>query len=172
MFHVVDDNIVGARNTAKIIALFSEMPMIFSSAIEYLDYLKSPDYIKPKAIFTDVLMSRMNGYELIEEVLATHPDQRFVIISGRPDIKHPFKNRACLYLGKPFFARDIQKIILTLDKCDADTLSTVPECANHCYCSVFSPESWACPAQRPADYKQLFRPDGLNIFLQNSALNT
>jgi len=145
MFHIVDDNLVGAQNTAKIINLFSEMPMVFSSAVSYLEYLNGPDYQKPEAIFTDVLMSRMNGYELIEEVLAIYPDQRFVIISGRPDLEHPFKNRACLYLGKPFFARDVQKIIASLKKCELDDPSAEADCTNHGYCSAFEPQNWVCP---------------------------
>ncbi|MES0372264.1 MAG: response regulator [Mariprofundaceae bacterium] len=145
MFHIVDDNLIGGQNTAKIINLFCDMPLVFSSAIEYLEYVNSPDYQKPDAIFTDVLMFKMNGYELIEEVLAIHPDQRFVIISGRPDLNHPYKNRACIYLTKPFYSRDIQKIIQTLKKCELDGPSPETDCANRCDCSEFALDNWACP---------------------------
>ena len=145
MFHIVDDNLIGGQNTAKIINLFCDMPLVFSSAIEYLDYVNSPDYQKPAAIFTDVLMFRMNGYELIEKILALHPDQRFVIISGRPDLKHPFKNRACFYLTKPFYSRDVLKIIQTLKQCELNGPSHEADCASHCDCLEFVPENWACP---------------------------
>lgn len=145
MFHVIDDNLIGGQNTGKIINLFCDKPLVFSSAIEYMEHINSPDYQKPEAIFTDVLMFRMNGYELIEEVLAIHPDQRFVIISGRPDLNHPFKNRACIYLTKPFYSRDIQKIIQTLKKCEIDGPSLETNCANHCDCSEFALDNWACP---------------------------
>lgn len=145
MFHIVDDNLVGGMNTAKVINLFCEMPMVFSSAVEYLEYANSPGYQKPEAIFTDVFMFRMSGYELIEKILAIHPDQKFVIMSGRPDLEHPFKNRACLYLSKPFYSSDIQKIILALKKCDHDGASSETGCAKYCDGSVFSPRNWSCP---------------------------
>jgi len=145
MFHVIDDNLIGGKNTAAIINLFSEKPMLFSSALEYLEYASSSDYQKPKAIFTDVLMFNMNGYELIEKILAIHPDQRFVIMSGRPDLEHPFKNRACSYLSKPFHPMDVKKIILELEKCEQEGPSPEALCAITCGCSLFTPDNWSCP---------------------------
>ncbi|MFC1567850.1 response regulator [Pseudomonadota bacterium] len=145
MFHVVDDNLIGGKNTAKIIGLFGERAMVFSSAIKYLEHVNSPDYQKPTAIFTDVLMFNMNGYELIEEILAIHPDQKFVVISGRPDMKHPFKHRACFYLSKPYYARDVEKIILEIRKCEQVGPSPETGCAHLCDCREFALNNWICP---------------------------
>jgi len=145
MFHIVDDNLIGGKNTAKIIGLFGEESMLFPSAIEYLEYANSPGYQKPKAIFTDVFMFKMSGYELIEEILDIHPDQKFVVISGRPHLEHPYKNRACFYLSKPFYVRDIERIILEIKKCTEDGPSPEISCAKFCDCSEFSLNNWACP---------------------------
>ena len=145
MFHIVDDNLIGAKNTAKIINLFDEQSQVFISAVSYLDYLKSDGYEKPSAIFTDVLMYKMNGYELMKEVLAIHPDQKFVVISGRPDMKDPYKNRACFYLGKPFYIRDIEKILYEVRRCEQEGPSAEADCANICDSSQFALSGWKCP---------------------------
>jgi len=150
MFHIVDDNLIGSRNTAKIVNLFNEPSMSFSSAIDYLEHVKSPDYQKPSAIFTDVFMYKMDGYEMIEKILAIYPDQKFVVISGRPDLEHPFKNRACFYLKKPFYIRDVEKIISEVRKCEQEGPSFESECATTCACSEFALNDWKCPhASKP-----------------------
>jgi len=145
MFHVVDDNLVGGKITAKIINLFNAESAVFSSAIDYLEYAKGSDYRKPSAIFTDVLMHKMDGYELMEEILAIHPDQKFVIISGRPDLNHPFKKRACFYLSKPFYARDVEKIINRIRQCEKAGPSVDHACAGICDCREFALSDWKCP---------------------------
>lgn len=150
MFHVVDDNLIGAKNTAKIINLFDEQSMLFASAVDYLEFARSPEYEKPAAIFTDVFMFKMDGYEMIEELLAIHPDQKFVVISGRPDLNHPYKNRACFYLRKPFYIRDVEKIISEVRKCEQEGPSVEKECAKTCDSSEFALNGWRCPhSERP-----------------------
>lgn len=150
MFHVVDDNLVGGKNTAKTINLFDEQSMLFTSAIEYLEFVKSPVYQKPSAIFTDVFMYGMDGYAMIEEILALYPDQKFIVISGRPDLSHPYKNRACFYLRKPFYIRDVEKIINEVRKCEQEGPSKENKCASTCHCSEFALSDWQCPHAKPA----------------------
>jgi len=145
MFHVVDDNLIGAKNTAKIIKLFNEQALVFTSAVTYLDYVRSNGYRKPAAIFTDVLMHHMDGYELMQEILAIHPDQKFVVMSGRPNIDHPSKNRACFYLSKPFYIRDVEKIIDKIDRCRTEGPSPEIGCADDCDRTEFCLNDWRCP---------------------------
>lgn len=145
MFHVVDDNLIGGRNTAKIIRLFNADAMLFTSANDYLEYVRSPDYRKPDAIFTDIFMYGMDGYELIEKVHAIHPGQKFVVITGRPDLKHPAKHRACFYLSKPFYIRDVEKIIGKMRECEAESPSLELECRDACKRSEFALSGWSCP---------------------------
>lgn len=145
MFHVVDDNLIGGKNTAKIINLFNEKSQLFTSAFEYMAYIGSSGYRKPAAVFTDIFMHGMSGYELMEEILQIHPDQKFVVMSGRPDLEHPCKNRACFYLTKPFYIRDVEKIIHKMGRCEREGPSPEIGCANDCDCSDFSVESWRCP---------------------------
>jgi FixJ family two-component response regulator len=145
MFHIVDDNVIGGRNTAKIIKLFDSRSMVFTSAIEYLEYVKSPDYQRPMAIFTDIFMHRMNGYEMIEALLAIYPDQKFVVISGRPDLNHPYKDKACFYLNKPFYIRDVEMIINEVRNCEKTGPSPEAECAFSCSHEEFSLGDWRCP---------------------------
>ncbi len=160
MFHVIDDNLIGGRNTAKIINLFNGNSQVFTSAASYMDYVKSDDYQKPDAIFTDIFMYKMNGYEMIEKILAIHPDQRFVVISGRPDLKHPLKNRACFYLSKPYYARDIEKIINEVKRCEREGPSPESECANKCDCSEFALSNWICPLSQTPKTRHRKRSPG------------
>ncbi|OIO67300.1 MAG: hypothetical protein CO186_11775 [Zetaproteobacteria bacterium CG_4_9_14_3_um_filter_49_83] len=145
MFHVVDDNLISGKNTAKIINLFNEKSRHFSSAMDYIEYLTSSDYERPTAIFTDLMMFKLGGYEMIEAILESYPDQRFVVISGRPDIDHPFKNRACFYLKKPYYPRDIEKIILKLKSCEQQGTLPDTDCAFECDCSAYGLKDWKCP---------------------------
>jgi len=145
MFHVVDDNLIGGKNTAKIVRLFDAEAMHFTSALDYLEYVRSDDYRQPSAIFTDIFMYGMDGYELIEEILAIHPDQKFVVMSGRPNINHPSKNKACFYLSKPFYIRDVEKIIYKINKCKMGGPSPEIGCANDCDRTEFCLKDWRCP---------------------------
>jgi len=145
MFHVVDDNPVSGKNIVKIVNLFDEEAKFFTSAIAYLDYVKSDEYETPDAIFTDLFMYKMDGYELIEEVLAIHPEQKFVVVSGRPDLNHPNKYRACFYLTKPFYIRDIEKIIQEVRACAKDGPSAESDCAHRFKCPEFGLGEWKCP---------------------------
>lgn len=145
MFHIVDDNLIGAKNTAKIIKLFDAQARVFASATAYLDHVGSDDYQKPTAIFTDVFMHNMGGYELMERILAIHPDQKFVVMSGRPGINHPSKNKACFYLSKPFYIRDVENIIHKINACGKEGPSPELGCAKDCDCTDFHLNDWRCP---------------------------
>lgn len=145
MFHVVDDNLIGGRNTAKIVELFDAEAMHFTSAVEYLEYARSPGYRKPSAIFTDVFMYGVDGYELIEEILAIYPDQKFVVITGRPDLEHASKSCACFHLSKPFYAREIQQIISKVRQCEKEGPSPEVGCAGACNRTEFALKEWSCP---------------------------
>lgn len=158
MFHVVDDNLIGGRNTAKIIRLFDAEAMVFTSASDYLEYVKNPGYRKPSAIFTDVFMYGMDGYELIEAVLAIHPGQKFAVISGRPDLDHPSKKCACFYLSKPFYIRDVEKIIGKVRQCEKDGPSPEIGCADVSNRSEFCLKEWRCPYAAPRKTKAPKRP--------------
>ena len=145
MFHVIDDQLMVASVLVQMIEAFGEEATFFVSAAEYLEYAKSPEYQNPIAVFTDVDMPIINGYELIEKIRGVHPETKFVIVSGRPDFVHGGKKLACQYLCKPFNPYDIQEMIHTLKACSNSYPSPEFECEKISDCSPYISDSWSCP---------------------------
>ena len=148
MIHVVDDNIAFAGLLTEVISGLDEKCLTFHSAVEYLEFMSAAEYEPPMAIFTDVNMPEINGYELIEKVLAIYPEQKFVVVSGAPEFNHAAKAHACIYLSKPFNFAVIQDVIRSLRKCNSDGYSSDNGCMDVCDRSLFALESWSCPHQQ------------------------
>ena len=162
MFHIIDDQEAVASVLAQMIELLGEEATLFLSPVEYLEYAKSPQYQKPIAVFTDVNMPRINGYELIGKISEAHPKTKFVIVSGRPDFEHGGKKLACLYLSKPFHPHDIQQIIHTLKACSNSQPSPELGCATLCDCPLYNADGWSCPhikerQPKPIDISTMIR---------------
>ncbi|MDX8387788.1 MAG: response regulator [Ghiorsea sp.] len=118
MFHIIDDQIEIRDVFEQMLLEFTDDVMSFSCPIAYLEYMNSPAYLQPIAIFSDVRMPLMNGYELLKQVRLVHPFQKFIMVSGNPDVEHEAKNMACMYLCKPFMAGALQEIVATALKCN------------------------------------------------------
>jgi FixJ family two-component response regulator len=86
----------------------------FCSPVEYLDFLEDDAYETPAAIFSDISMPSMSGYEVLKRVLAVHPDQKFVIISGDMEMADKYKKYACMFLHKPFDVQQFEEVVATL----------------------------------------------------------
>lgn len=56
-------------------------------------------------VLTDVQMPRMNGFDLVERLLRTHPDTRVLLMTGlqdRVEVRGGLKELGQAYLFKPF----------------------------------------------------------------------
>ncbi|MDQ6972671.1 MAG: response regulator [Mariprofundaceae bacterium] len=101
MIHIVDDNESVLSVMIELVELFDYKARGFSSSCEYMTLAQSPSYEVPEAIFCDVLMPGLDGFELMRRVHALHPRIRFIIISGEDHTLHADKQGACIYLLKP-----------------------------------------------------------------------
>ncbi len=113
-FHVVDDQPFICLFISEVLTDLGHETKVFTSPESYLEYLKSPHYIVPCALFSDVTMPVMNGYQLVDQVLSRHPGSRFVIMSGAADIRSEYKNSCYAFLRKPFNLGDIEEVVTSV----------------------------------------------------------
>ncbi|MDQ6993844.1 MAG: response regulator [Mariprofundus sp.] len=148
MIHIVDDEAVLREVLALIFASLGYQTKVFSSPSAYLKFMASDAYSSPKVLFTDLKMpGGITGYELIGQVQASHPDQRCVVMSGFDSEPSAYKNLACMYLQKPFFADKIRAVMAELKACDENGACQL---AVHADCDVddralFCLQGWFCP---------------------------
>ncbi len=119
MVHVIDDTEAIRLVMADLLAHFGYRVETFPSAVAYLDFVDTPAFEEPLAVFTDVRMPGTNGYEMMARVLERYPRLRFVVISGEPTITHDAKEFGCLYLSKPFTPDRVEEILGILKDCQA-----------------------------------------------------
>ncbi len=118
MVHIVDDTDCVREVLVDFMESLGWKVDGFPGPLEYLAYLGAPDHRKPSLVITDVHMPEMDGYEMMDKVLAAHPDVKFIVISGEPGIESRFKDRACGYLTKPMRLDVLASLVDTLDACD------------------------------------------------------
>lgn len=118
MFHVIEDQEEIRILLEEVIEEAGHSVLTFDSPQVYLDFAKSETFEKPTAIITDLYMPEMTGFEMMAQVLAIHPDLRFAVISGTPNITHRLRHTACMYLPKPFRPADIEAMLENFTACD------------------------------------------------------
>lgn len=74
---------------------------------EAQDYLTDPNSIKPKLIFLDINMPRMNGLTLLQRLKTSDELKQIPVImlttsNAQSDISAAFKNHANAYIIKPY----------------------------------------------------------------------
>jgi len=116
MVHIIDDNEYMREILTKLIALFGYDATAFSCPVEYLDYVKSPDYQRPFVIITDVRMPKMTGFEMMAAIREYYPDQEFVVISGYSEERNASEMKIYQYISKPFRPEEIKRVVTALAK--------------------------------------------------------
>jgi len=148
IFHIVDDEEVIQEVLAEMLSLVGIETKTFSSPTEYLSEMKKELYCPPSAIFSDIQMPDMNGYDFMGIIHNSIPTQRFVILSGFSDLEHQEKNMACKYLCKPFDFKAIEDVIETITKCECKG------CFIHDTEDIrdnrldFGVRNWSCPIRK------------------------
>lgn len=104
MFHIIDDEAMLRELTSAILIDYGYDVLCFESGDQYLEYLKSPDFVKPTAVLSDVTMPGINGYDLALEIRKALPFQKIILITGNSDSEHHKKatQQVCHTLNKPF----------------------------------------------------------------------
>lgn len=120
LFHIVDDQPIICAYVSELLKEVGHETQMFLSPVDYLEYLNGGRYVKPAAVFTDISMPSMGGYEMIRRVQMDYPNQRFVIISGKPEIRSEFHDREeWLFLSKPFDGKSLYRVVEMLDQSKA-----------------------------------------------------
>jgi FixJ family two-component response regulator len=109
-FHIIDDEPDLCELAVELIASAGFKAVSYTNPVEYLDYMNSDGYVVPTAIFTDVQMPEMNGYELCDEIKKKHPDQKIVVVSGYSGVE-AFKRKVWQFLPKPYMPEQIIAIV-------------------------------------------------------------
>jgi two-component SAPR family response regulator len=143
MFHIVDDNTMIGEVLAELICEFGHDVFLFSNPVEYLELIKTPEYVSPVAIFSDVNMPRMNGYDFMYRVKLVNPQRKFVIITGNPHLEHDYKHLACMYLCKPFAPDSLKTMVAVLMRCQHECCLQDDEYIDDR--GRFNIDCWSCP---------------------------
>jgi len=118
MIHIVDDDELVLLTLVELSKSFGFQTQRFRDPQDYLVFAQSDTYEKPTAVFCDVMMPGLNGFELMHKVHAIQPQARFVMISGRDQPENPYSREACIYLMKPIRFEKLEKTFQHLRTCN------------------------------------------------------
>jgi FixJ family two-component response regulator len=147
MFHIVDDADFVRRWVASAVHEHGYASQSFDSPDSYLEFVSSDTYEKPIAVFVDVNLPVMSGYDMIHAVSEQRPGLKFVIMTGEPGVRSLYNDMACMYLAKPFESADIAKILDSIMRCHAFAPADDHRCTNVDDRSLFPVDNWSCPHQ-------------------------
>ena len=149
MFHYIDDEATLRDLFVDLMKEFGHNAMSFSCPIEYLNYMDSPDYAHPNAVFTDIDMPKMSGFELIGNIVKANRNLKIAVISGRADIKHENQKHVCFFIEKPFHPNQLKEITSSLIKCYFEGSDSVKfKCSKFGEREEFTHSDFQCPHKK------------------------
>jgi two-component system response regulator YesN len=143
--HIIEDTTFIRELLSEIIEQSGYHTHCFKDPSEYIAHTESPDFATPLAVFSDVTMPYMNGYEMISRVKPRMPTTKFVIVTGEVDIRSEYQNLACMYLRKPFFPEAVHTVLNNLSRCHRCGASSDIGCSSVDHRDHFKLEQWSCP---------------------------
>ncbi|MDQ6968643.1 MAG: response regulator [Mariprofundaceae bacterium] len=126
MFHVIEDKAMLRELTESILTDHGCDVLCFESGDQYLEYLKSPEFISPIAVLSDLTMPGINGYDLAIAIRKIHPYQKIILITGNADAYlHPEAvQQICYTLDKPYKPEKLISIVDSVTACHQLQLSS------------------------------------------------
>ncbi len=100
-FHIIDDLPYVGEIITETLEMEGYTTKLFSCPAEYIAFSRSKTFLPPAAIFTDIKMPKMSGFELIDVLHSHFPNQKFVIVSATPAMNHPAMEKVSAFLHKP-----------------------------------------------------------------------
>ncbi len=118
----------------------------FNDAEDYISYANSDDYMPPSiALVTDICMPGKSGYELIDQIRKSHPNQKVVVITGTPKEFVDTETNACFYLQKPVSPKKLVAVLELLSTCTSTGNTDMsPRCKALNDLDSFNIENWEC----------------------------
>lgn len=117
MIHIVDDDALILAVVSHFSKAFGFQTLRFRNPMEYLAFARSDEYRIPAAVFCDVMMPEMNGFDMMHSVHDLHPQTRFVMISGNTQAAQRHSSEACIFLVKPISFDQMEKTFQHLRTC-------------------------------------------------------
>ncbi|MFC1567949.1 response regulator [Pseudomonadota bacterium] len=114
LFHIVDDQPFFCAFLEGVFDSLGHESIPFTSPEDYLTYIESPAYRSPCAVFCDIRMPVMSGYELMNRTLAIWPDKKFVLMSGGLEIRAQYEPGVYTLLRKPLELSQLEELVLEL----------------------------------------------------------
>ena len=116
MFHIIDDEESICKIISELIMSLGYRTKIFLCPIEYIDYTNSLGYNSPIAIFSDVRMPKMSGFEMMDIILESKPNMKFILMSGYSLERGLKSNQPYHHLSKPFAINHLEELLNTIVK--------------------------------------------------------
>jgi len=148
LIHIVDDNAFVRESMSALITSVGYEARAFADPQRYIDHLNSDSFMSPVALFVDVIMPSMNGYELIRAIQPIKPEIKFIIMSGEFDVHSDHKHLACMYLKKPFHIRRIKETLNNINQCNNCSSLDYPGCHLTDDRMYFSIPGWSCQREQ------------------------
>ena len=114
LFHIVDDQPFFCAFLEGVLDSLGHESIPFTSPERYLAYIESSEYRSPTAVFCDIRMPVMSGYELMNRTLESCPDKKFVLMSGGPEIRAQYEPGVFRLLRKPLELPRLEELVLEL----------------------------------------------------------
>ena len=114
LFHHIEDSKEMCEVFSDVMKLFGHEIVSFSDGLKYIEYMGSPEYTSPVAIFTDIDMPAMSGYEMIEKVINRYPNRLIVVLSAHQDRNNVNDIHVFQHVDKPFNPELLGKLAKSL----------------------------------------------------------
>jgi len=145
MFHIIDDANINCKIVTAMLKHQGYEAMSFGCPKDYISFVNNSDYKNPIAVFIDIVMPAMTGFEMMNVVSELKPDLRFVLMTSQPDTRSEHANKACMYLAKPITSRNLIKVVGTLIQCGAYSPAFDHKCTSADNRRIFPIKNWSCP---------------------------
>ena len=144
--HIIDDDEILRSIYTAFARSLNYRAKAFSGPDAYLEYMGCGEYLPPNlTILSDVEMPKMSGYELMDMVRKTYPDQRFIIFTGGAPHIDPKNEFACFYFIKPVSIGKLEEVFKALSLCVESGPSNRIGCASIDDRRAFCIKDWHCP---------------------------